>query len=51
MKRRYQIEGMTCDGCRGHVEEALFNVAGVADVAVDLKNAEATVESQFEVPP
>jgi Cu2+-exporting ATPase len=25
-------------------------VAGVADVAVDLKNAEATVESQFEVP-
>ena len=50
MKRRYQIEGMTCDGCRGHVEEALFNVAGVADVAVNLKNAEATVESQFEVP-
>lgn len=50
MKRRYEIEGMTCNGCRNHVENALLNVAGVADVSVDLKDAEATVESQFEVP-
>ncbi|AYN67278.1 heavy-metal-associated domain-containing protein [Euzebyella marina] len=50
MKKRYEIKGMTCNGCRDHVEEAILNVAGVADVSVDLKNAEATVESQFEVP-
>jgi Cu2+-exporting ATPase len=50
MKKRYEIKGMTCNGCRNHVEEALLNVAGVADVSVDLKNAEAIVESQFEVP-
>ncbi len=50
MKRTYEIKGMTCNSCRGHVEDTLLNVAGVADVSVDLKNAAATVESQFEVP-
>ncbi|CAG2533071.1 Copper chaperone CopZ [Maribacter dokdonensis] len=50
MKKRYEIKGMTCSGCRNHVEEAILNVAGVADVSVDFKDAEATVELQFEVP-
>ena len=50
MKKTYGIKGMTCNGCKNHVEDALLNVAGVADVSVDLNDAEATVESQFEVP-
>ena len=50
MKKKYEIKGMTCNGCRTHVEEAILNVAGVANVSVDLKDAEATVDSQFEVP-
>lgn len=50
MKRTYTIEGMSCNGCRGHVEKELLNVKGVADVSVDLEAAEATVESQYEVP-
>ena len=36
MKHIYNIEGMTCQGCRHHVEEALSNVSGVAKVEVDL---------------
>jgi len=50
MKKTYTIQGMTCNGCRGQVEKTLLNVTGVADVSVDLKDAEATVESQYEVP-
>ncbi len=50
MKKTHKIKGMICNGCGNHVEEAILNVAAVADVSVDLKNAEATVESQFEVP-
>lgn len=50
MKKTYEVQGMTCNGCRNHVERSILNVAGVADVSVDLKNAQATVESQFEVP-
>lgn len=50
MKKAYEINGMTCNGCRNHVEDALLSVAGVANVSVDLKEGEALVESQFEVP-
>ena len=50
MKKTYTVEGMTCNGCRNHVEKSLLNVAGVADVSVDLKDGEAIIESQYEVP-
>jgi len=50
MKKTYAIEGMTCNGCRGHVEKSLLNVTGVANVSVNLDDAEAMVESQFEIP-
>ncbi|GMN11140.1 heavy metal-associated domain-containing protein [Croceitalea sp. MTPC9] len=50
MKKTYSIEGMSCNGCRGHVEKSLLNVTGVADVSVDLEDAQATIESQHEVP-
>ncbi len=44
MKHIYDITGMTCNGCRSHVEKALKGVPGVYDVGVDLERAEATIE-------
>ncbi|SIS42174.1 Cu2+-exporting ATPase [Zobellia uliginosa] len=44
MKQTYHIHGMSCNGCRGHVEQTLSNVEGVTKVSVDLEKAEAVVE-------
>ena len=44
MKHTYHIHGMTCNGCRSHVEEILSKVEGVSKATVDLQNAEATIE-------
>ncbi len=41
MKHTYEIHGMTCDGCRAHVEKALSKADGVSNVSVDLEKAEA----------
>ncbi len=43
MKHSYQITGMTCDGCRKHVEDTLADVAGVEEAQVDLSSGEATL--------
>src|SRR5690625_8017167 len=50
MKHTYPIQGMTCNGCRTHVEEALANVEGVKRAEVDLERAEATIEMESHVP-
>lgn len=50
MKHKYQITGMTCNGCRQHVEDTLKKVEGVENVAVDLEKAEAKIEMQEHVP-
>src|SRR5690606_22219121 len=44
MTHTYHIHGMTCDGCRKHVEEVLSEVNGVSKVKVDLDKSEATIE-------
>src|SRR5665213_134433 len=49
MKHTYEIQGMTCGGCRARVEKALSNTEGVSSVAVDLKKAEAVIEMQSSV--
>lgn len=41
---------MTCNGCRGHVEKTLSNVAGVTHAGVDLQMAEATIEMESHIP-
>jgi len=43
MTHSYQITGMTCNGCRAHVEKILSKVDGVTDATVDLVKAEATI--------
>lgn len=50
MKHRYYISGMSCNGCRTHVEESLSKVSGVKNVFVDLKEAEALIETETAVP-
>lgn len=43
MTHTYKIFGMTCNGCRGHVENTLKQVEGVTEVAVDLEKGEAVI--------
>jgi len=44
MKHTYKISGMTCNGCRSHVEKTLSQVDGVTNVSVDLEKAEAEID-------
>jgi len=50
MKHTYHIHGMTCNGCRNHVEKTLLQVEGVSNATVDLEQAEATLEMQSHIP-
>lgn len=49
MKHTYHIHGMTCNGCRSHVEETLSKVEGVSKATVDLEKAEATIEMKSHI--
>ena len=50
MKHTYTVNGMTCNGCRAHVEKELNAVEGVESAAVDLENAEAVIEMNNHIP-
>ena len=50
MKHTYTIAGMTCNGCRAHVEKTLANVEGVTNASVDLAKAEAILEMDKHIP-
>jgi len=50
MKDIYRIHGMTCNGCRSHVEETLSKVKGVFKATVDLETKEATIEMESHIP-
>ncbi|MCK0177678.1 heavy metal translocating P-type ATPase [Flavobacteriaceae bacterium S0862] len=50
MKYSYHIHGMTCNGCRSHVEDTLSKVDGVSKVNVDLDKAEAIIEMDKHIP-
>ena len=50
MKHTYHIHGMTCNGCRSHVEETLSKVKGVSQATVNLEKAEATIEMASHIP-
>lgn len=50
MKHTYHIHGMTCNGCRTHVEETLYKVEGVSKATVNLEKAEATIEMESHIP-
>lgn len=50
MKHTYKITGMSCTGCKNHVEGILQKVEGVTGVIVDLEKEEAEVEMDNHVP-
>ncbi|WP_067149003.1 heavy metal translocating P-type ATPase [Pseudotamlana agarivorans] len=50
MKHTYKIQGMSCNGCRSHVEKTLSEVEGVSDVSVNLEKAEATISMANHMP-
>ncbi len=50
MKHTYHIHGMTCNGCRTHVEKTLAKVEGVSDASVNLEKAEATITMEAHIP-
>ncbi|MCX7547790.1 heavy metal translocating P-type ATPase [Xanthomarina sp. F1114] len=50
MKHIYHIQGMTCNGCRSHVEEILSKVEGVSKATVNLEKKEASIEMVSHIP-
>jgi len=50
MKHTYHIHGMSCNGCRSHVEETLSKVDGVTGVEVSLEKAEAVIQMEEHIP-
>ncbi|MGV8813560.1 MAG: heavy metal translocating P-type ATPase [Gelidibacter sp.] len=50
MTHTYSIEGMTCNGCRSHVEKTLSNIEGVKNATVNLEKKEATIEVENHIP-
>ncbi len=49
MKHSYHIQGMTCNGCRNHVEQTLSAVEGVTNASVNLENEEAIIEMESHI--
>ena len=47
--RTFPVNGMTCNGCKAHVENVLSKVDGVTNVTVDLEKAEATIDMKAEI--
>lgn len=50
MTHTYAVYGMTCNGCRSHVEKTLNEVEGVSKATVNLENGEATIEMNSHIP-
>ncbi len=50
MKYTYHIKGMSCNGCRAHVEKSLSGIHGVQKAAVDLEKAEAVIDMEAHIP-
>ncbi|MEO9964734.1 MAG: heavy metal translocating P-type ATPase [Reichenbachiella sp.] len=49
MEKPYHVSGMSCNGCKTHVEEALSQVPGVTNAEVHLKEDKVVVSSQHEI--
>lgn len=49
IQKKYTVTGMTCQGCRASVEEALQGLNNVVNADVDLLKEEANIEFKEEV--
>ena len=50
MKHTYILSGMTCNGCRTHVENTLSKVEGVISSSVNLEKSLAVIEMEYHLP-
>jgi len=50
MTHTYQIAGMTCSGCRNHVQKTLSEVEGVTEVQVNLEDKSASISMEKHIP-
>lgn len=50
MKKKINIEGMTCGHCVGRVSKALSSIDGVSNVDVNLDEKKALVNLDKEIP-
>lgn len=50
MMHTYKIYGMTCNGCRSHVEKTLNEMPEVTKASVDLEKGEAVIEMHKHIP-
>ena len=50
MTNTHKIHGMTCNGCRSHVEQTLNEIEGVSKASVNLEKAEAVIEMEKHIP-
>ena len=50
MKYAYHIGGMSCNGCKNHVEKLLAEFSGLTEIKVDLAKSEVTFEAAKEIP-
>ena len=50
MKHTYQVNGMSCVGCKTSVEQALSGLSEVQKVTVNLKKSEAIIEMTSHIP-
>ncbi|WP_339846067.1 MauE/DoxX family redox-associated membrane protein [uncultured Dokdonia sp.] len=49
MKHTYNIQGMTCNGCRTSVEKKLSQVNGVTNASVNLEKEEAVIQMDSHI--
>ncbi len=50
MKHQYNINGMSCEGCKTSVEEALKTIPAISNILVDLKQQNVNLEMTEHVP-
>ena len=49
MTHNYHVSGMSCNGCRSHVEKTLNEVDGVENAEVNLEKAEAKISMHHHI--
>ena len=49
MEQKMKIEGMTCDGCRKNVENALLGIGGVKAATVSLVPPQAVIQTDHVI--
>src|SRR5690606_23406632 len=49
MKHAYIVTGMSCGGCKSHVEHALNSIEGVESVQVELESGKVTIEMSHHI--